>query len=129
MILEERSLPLSDVGNIFKIVAEELSSNIHTQIIISNDILKELDYNNCAYNVYFHNYLDDSEVSKWYTLHEEHGLSPVISKLGIKMFGYNYSQLTRFAFRDYSFSADSHRDGEFWYYDYEIQRILLIQLS
>ena len=41
MILEERYLPLKEADNLFKLVAEELSANIHTQIIICNDILNE----------------------------------------------------------------------------------------
>ena len=56
MILEERYIQSNDVGNIFKLVAEELKTNVNTQVIIFNDILKKLEKNNCDYNVYFHNY-------------------------------------------------------------------------
>ncbi len=131
MILEERSLPLSDVGNVFKIIAEELSANVNTQIIINDDILKEIKRNNCDYHVYFHNYLDDFEVSEWYTLHEKHAFSPEISKLGIKLFGHNYSQLTRFSFRGYNFSKSPCKsDTEFTYFGgHDIQRILVIEIS
>ncbi len=131
MILEERSLPLSDVGDVFKIIAEELSANVNTQIIINDDILKEIKHNNCDYHVYFHNYLDDFEVSEWYTLHEEHAFSPMISKLGIKLFGHNYSQLTRFSFRGYNFSKSTCESyTEFTYFGgHDIQRILVIEIS
>lgn len=98
MILEERTLSLKEVGNIFKMVAEALNENIHTQVIISTDILNELRHNDCEYNVYFHNYLDMDNVSEWYTLHESHAFSPIISQLGTKMFGHKYSQVTRFIF-------------------------------
>ena len=56
MILEKRYLPFEKVGNVFKLVAEELDANVNTQIIIHNDILREIAINNCKYNVYFHNY-------------------------------------------------------------------------
>ena len=129
MILEERYLPLKEAGNIFKLVAEELSANVHTQIIICNDILNELKLNNCDYNVYLHNYLDKHNVSEWYTLHEDHAFSPEISRLGIKSFCHNYSHLTRFYFRGYNFSDKSRICREFISYEYEIQRILTIGVS
>ena len=128
MILEERYLPLKEAGNIFKLVAEELSANVHTQIIICNDILNELKLNNCDYNVYFHNYLDDYLVSEWYTLHEDHAFTPEISRLGIESFCHNYSHLTRFYFRGYDFPSDDFFD-EFYSDVYQIQRILTIEVS
>lgn len=128
MILEERTLLLSDVGNVFKIIAEELSSNINTQVIINENILEELKHNNCDYHVYFHDYLDDFEVSEWYTLHEAHAFSPEISRLGIKLFGHNYSQLTRFSFRGYNFSNSPRK--EFTYFaEHDVQRILVIEVA
>ena len=51
MILEERTLSLNDAGNVFQIIAEELSANVNTQIIIHEDILKELKRNNCYYQI------------------------------------------------------------------------------
>ena len=131
MILEERTLPLNDAGNVFQIIAEELSANVNTQIIIHEDILKELKRNNCDYHVYFHNYLDDFSVSEWYTLHETHAFSPEISRLGIKLFGHNYSQLTRFCFRGYDFSNSPYEfDTEFTYFgEHDIQRILVIEVA
>ena len=128
MILEERYIQLNDVGNIFKIVAEELKANANTQVIICNDILKKLETNNCDYNVYFHNYADNYNVSEWYTLHEGHAFSPVISKLGIRSFGNHYSQVTRFIFRGYVFSESSY-DSEFLFCEHDIQRILIIKVS
>lgn len=131
MILEERTLSLNDAGNVFQIIAEELSANVNTQIIIHEDILKELKRNNCDYNVYFHNYPDDSSVSEWYTLHETYAFSPEISRLGTKLFGHNYSQLTRFRFRGYDFSNKPCKsDIEFTYFGkHDIQRILVIEVA
>ncbi len=129
MILKKRYLPFQQTGNIFKIVADELSANVHTQIIICDDILKELEMNNCDYNVYFQNYVDDHDISEWYTLHEGHAFSPVISKLGVRSFGNNYSQVTRFYFRGYDFSGKSYVSEEFLFYEHEIQRILVIEVS
>ena len=131
MILEERALPLNDAGNVFKIIAEELSANINTQVIINENILEELKRNNCDYHVYFHKYLDDFEVTEWYTLHETHASSPEISKLGVKLFGHNYLQLTRFSFRGYNFSNNPSKfDTEFTYYKgHDVQRILVIEVA
>ncbi len=60
MVYEEQTLSLNESGNIFKMIAEILNENIHTQVIISYDIFKELHRNDCKYHVYFHNYMDDS---------------------------------------------------------------------
>lgn len=131
MILEERTLPLSDVGNVFKIIAEELSANINTQVIINEDILEELKHNNCDNHVYCHYYVDDYEESEWYTLNETHAFSPEISKLRIKLFGQNYSQLTSFSFRGYDFSnSPGTPDTEFTYFrGDDVQRILVIEVA
>lgn len=122
-------LSLNDAGNIFKIIAEELSENVNTQVIIDVNILKKFERNGSEYNVYMHNWLDDFEVSEWYTLHEKYAYSPIISNLGTKLFGHNYEQLTRFCFRDYNFSNETHRNGEYIYFEHEIQRILVIEVA
>ena len=131
MILEERYLPLKEAGNLFQIIAEELSANVNTQNIIHEDILEELKWNNCDYNVYFHNYPDDSSTSQWYTLHETDYFSPEISILGIRLFGPNYLQLTRFWFYGYDFSnIPCKSDTEFIYSGRDdIQRILVIKVA
>ena len=129
MILEKRYLPFEKVGNVFKLVAEELDANVNTQIIIHNDILREIATNNCKYNVYFHNYFDNHYVSDWYTLHERHAFSPEISRLGVRLFCHNYTQVIRFCFRGYNFSAESYNPREFIFYEHEIQRILFIEVS
>lgn len=129
MILEERHLPFEEIGDLFEIVAEELSSNINTQIIISEDILKELRTNNCNYNVYFHNYLDDHFVSEWFTLHDKNASSPLLSKLGIRPFGNNFSQVSRFKYRGYKFSNKPYNSEEFYFFEHEFQRILVIKVS
>lgn len=128
MILERRYLPFKEIGNIFKIVAEELDLNINTQILIQEDILNELFINNCNYNVYFHNYPDNSFVSQWYTLHESNAFSPVLSNLGVRSFCHNYSQVTRFYFRDYYFLGKAG-PKEFISYKNELHRILVIEVS
>ena len=130
MILEERYLPLKEAGNIFKLVAEELSANVHTQIIICNDILNEFKINDYDNVCFVHNYPTDHWVSQWYTLHEGYASSPAISILGKRSFCHNYSHLTKFYFRGYNFSCRTSRiDGEFVCYEYEIQRILTIEVS
>ena len=131
MILEKRTLPLNEAGNVFQIIAEELSANVNTQILIHRDILNELKYNNCDYNVYFHNYPEDSAGSEWYTLHETDYFSPMISILGRRVFGPKYSQLTSFWFRAYDFSNNPcSSDTEFTYFgEYDIQRILVIEVA
>ena len=128
MILEERHLPFKEIGNLFKIVAEELNANVNTQILINEDILKELSANNSNYNVYFHNYYDNYFVNQWYTLHKSHEFSPELSTLGTQSFGANYSHVTRFSFHGYNFS-DRYKSGEFIFYEHKIQRILVIEVS
>lgn len=129
MILEERSVQLNDVGNIFNIVAKELSSNIHTQIIISDELLKKLETNNSEYHVYFHNYFDVPNSNELYVLHENGAFSTEISKLQVTMFGNNYSQLIKFSFKGYDFSNEFHDTSIFYCSEHEIHRILVINLK
>ena len=126
MILEKRDLLLKDSDNIFKLIADELSKNENTQIIICNHILREL-RTKSHYNVSFLNSIIVSIAREYYTLHGSDDFSSEISKLEVQPFGSNYSQVIRFYFKGYSFANNifDRRDYDFW--QYEIERILVIE--
>lgn len=111
MILEERTI-IVDPGDIFKIIAQELDKNLYTQVLINQSILKELIENNSNYHVYFHSLTDRLDINEWFTLHEEHIHTPIISRLAIEYFGNSYYKLSRFSFRGFNFPLNFTKNGE-----------------
>ena len=128
MILQERYLLPKYSNDIFKLIAEELSENINTQIIICNDILKKLRSNH-YYNVSFHNNISISGIDEWYILHKSNAFSLEISRLEVRPFGNNYSQVTKFHFDGYSFSNKNYNLREYNFWQNEIERFLVIKLQ
>ena len=128
MILQEIYLSPNDAKNIFRLVADKLSKNLNTQIIICNDILNILRTGN-YYNINFHNEISPSGVSEWYTLHKSNAFSLEIARLEIRPFAKNYSQVIKFNFDGYSFSDDPYNLREFDFWQHEIKEFLVIELS
>ena len=129
MILEERQVTKDDIGDLFKTIAEELKKNVNSQVVVNKKIIDIFKKNGEKYHIFIHNYADNYEVKKWYTLHESHSYSKIISKLGIRDYDTNSYQITRFTYNGYNFANKPYRKGEYIYYEHEAQRILSFTLK
>lgn len=125
MVLEMQTVNLLDT--IFEFIAKELEKNLNTQIIISNNLLEMIQKRHTSLHIYFHTYMDNYEVDKWYTFHKADKTSKTISKLGVRKYDQDNQQVTRFTYEGYNFSPNKpYRKGEYIYYEHKVEKVLQI---
>ena len=127
MKIKQRKLKLKKAGAIFKIVGNELKKNEHTQIVIHEKILKELEQRNKKHKVSISDYSEvGDKVEKWYTLYEDKlSKSEEISQLGVRRISKDFYHVTKFRGFGFGFSYLE----EYVYDEYKAKRILAIKLK